>query len=112
MPTRRRNVQRVSWRSVTPAEYRIPHLRRHRLFSAPILFEPSRNRSEDVRVLAEAERTPRVDPMPLRQTRATACRRCVLRDEHRVAAEWCLAAVVARRCRCETLRHEVTRMIE
>lgn len=52
------------------------------------------------------------DAVPFREARAAARARCVLGDEHRVAAEWGLLPVVPGMCRGEPLVDEVSPVVE
>jgi hypothetical protein len=71
-----------------------------------LVAEPSLDRAHDVRLFVFRERTASLYTMPLRQTPPTTSRRRVLCDEYGVPFERRLLAIVPRRGRCQSLRHE------
>jgi len=75
-------------------------------------LEPSRDRRDHMLLFSDRERSPRFNPVPLRQTPAAARGRRVLGDEHWVPTKWSLLAIVLRCCGREPLGDEVSRVIE
>lgn len=73
--------------------------------------KPACNRSDGARLLFDAERPARGDPVPLREAAAATGRRCMLGDEHRVPAKRRLLPVVRRLRRREASRDEPARVL-
>ena len=77
-----------------------------------LLAEPTLDRRDHVGLVGVGQCFAAWNLVPFRQTSTTAGRGCVLRDEHRVSAKWCLLPIVARRRRRQSPSDQLFRLDE